>query len=399
MCIAYLVSQYPASSHTFIRREVQALRDGGLDVQTFSIRSPMPAEVVSEADKRAFAETFYALPPKLGPVLKSHLWALAQPGTYARTLKKALGHRTPGAKSAVWSVFHFAEAILLAKEMKARGITHVHNHFGNAGANVGLLASTFLNLPYSITLHAHSEFDYPAGPILPEKIEHADFVACISYYTRSQAYRITTPDQWDKMHIVRCGLDLSQLPEKKDRTGQRLRLICVARMDPEKGHIGLLRAFANQRDQGLDAEMVFIGDGHYRPKIEAEVARLGLQDMCTLLGRQPDTRVLEEVSNSDVLVMASFMEGLPVVLMEALSLSVPVITPTLAGIPELVDDKCGILYASGDWDALSAAIGTLAKLSPSQRADMGAVGRQRIEAQFDINRAVEPLLEYHKNQA
>ena len=110
-----------------------------------------------------------------------------------------------------------------------------------------------------------------------------------------------------------------------------------------------------------------------------------------MLGRQPNDRVLREVANSDVLVMASFMEGLPVVLMEALALEVPVIAPCVAGIPELVDDTCGLLFAPGDWDQLANALGQMLQ-DPQRRLRMGKEGRQRIEAEFDVRRAVEPLL-------
>ena len=393
MRVAYLTSQYPAPSHTFILREVEALREQGVDVQTFSVRRPGAAEVMSEADRQASDSTWYALPPAPLTLLGSQLWALStRPAGALKTLVRALRHRPPGLRSLVYAGFYWAEAIMLARELDRQEIAHVHNHFANPAAIVGYLATSMLGLPWSLTLHGISEFDYPAGLLLPDKIGAAKFIACVSHFGRAQAFRITDPNQWDKLIIVRCGLDMRDLPERVPETSRaRPRVVCVGRLSPEKGHIGLLRAFSQQRQAGLDAELCLIGDGPEQARIEAEIGRLGLQDDCVMLGRQPNDRVLREVANSDVLVMASFMEGLPVVLMEALALEVPVIAPCVAGIPELVDNTCGLLFAPGNWDQLASALGQMLK-DPQRRLRMGKEGRQRIETEFDVRRAVEPLL-------
>ncbi|MDD9946534.1 MAG: glycosyltransferase family 4 protein [Myxococcales bacterium] len=393
MRVAYLTSQYPAPSHTFILREVEALREQGVDVQTFSVRRPAAAEVMSQADRQASDSTWYALPPAPLTLLGSQLWALStRPAGALKTLVRALRHRPPGLRSLVYAGFYWAEAIMLARELDRQEIAHVHNHFANPAAIVGYLATSMLDLPWSLTLHGISEFDYPAGLLLPDKIGAAKFIACVSHFGRAQAFRMTDPHQWDKLIIVRCGLDMRDLPDRVPETSRaRPRVVCVGRLSPEKGHIGLLRAFSQQRRAGLDAELCLIGDGPEQARIEAEIDRLGLQDDCVMLGRQPNDRVLREVANSDVLVMASFMEGLPVVLMEALALEVPVIAPCVAGIPELVDDTCGLLFAPGDWDQLANALGQMLQ-DPQRRLRMGKEGRQRIEAEFDVRRAVEPLL-------
>ena len=393
MRVAYLTSQYPAPSHTFILREVEALREQGVDVQTFSVRRPGAAEVMSEADRQASDSTWYALPPAPLTLLGSQLWALStRPAGALKTLARAVRHRPPGLRSLVYAGFYWAEAIMLARELDRQKIAHVHNHFANPAAIVGYLATSMLDLPWSLTLHGISEFDYPAGLLLPDKIGAAKFIACVSHFGRAQAFRMTDPHQWDKLIIVRCGLDMRDLPDRVPETSRaRPRVVCVGRLSPEKGHIGLLRAFSQQRRAGLDAELCLIGDGPEQARIEAEIDRLGLQDDCVMLGRQPNDRVLREVANSDVLVMASFMEGLPVVLMEALALEVPVIAPCVAGIPELVDDTCGLLFAPGDWDQLANALGQMLQ-DPQRRLRMGKEGRQRIEAEFDVRRAVEPLL-------
>lgn len=194
MRIAYLVSEYPAPSHTFIRREVNALRAHGAFVATFSVRRPDPSTITTARDQASFQETFYILPPNLISLVLAHgLALLSHPFRYFNVFFLSLRHRVPGVSAFVWSFFYFAEAIVLARELRRRRIDHLHTHFANAGANVGLLASRYLKLPWSLTLHGISETDYPAGVLLGAKIKAADFVACASFFGRAQAMRMVPP--------------------------------------------------------------------------------------------------------------------------------------------------------------------------------------------------------------
>ena len=317
--LAYLVSQYPATSHTFIRREVEALRRAGLWVDTFSIRKPSDAERRSEVDRKEYEGTWYVLPPNPLRLGLAHARAAAKrPRQYLKTARAALKHRVPGTRAAVWSLFHFIEAIGLADELETRGVAHLHNHFANSGANVGFLATRFLDIDWSLTLHGISEFDYPAGPLLGDKIEAASFVACATKFGRAQAMRTVDAKHWDKLVVVRCGLDLSRFERLQDagpvapkRAAQRV--LCVGRLSAEKGHLGLLEAFAEVRRRGRDVELRLLGDGPERASIERRISELGLQDHVVLGGRVPASQVVAELTQTDVFAMSSFMEGLPVV--------------------------------------------------------------------------------------
>jgi len=396
MRIGYLVSLYPASSHTFIRREVHAVREHGVEVHTFSVRTPSEAERSAPEDRRAFSETTYLLPMAPVRLARAHAESLLlNPLGYARTLGLALKHRVPGARAFVWALAHFAESMVLARELDKRGITHVHNHFANSGATVGYLATRYLGLPWSLTLHGISETDYPAGNLLPQKLEAANFVVCISYFGRAQALRLISPDHWDKLSIVRCAVDLRALPprETRPRSGPT-RVICVGRLAPEKGHIGLLQAFAKARV--TNTELVLVGDGPDRARVERTIAELGLQNSVRLLGRLPESETLREIARSDVLVLASFMEGLPVVLMEAMALAVPVIAPRLAGIPELVEENVnGLLFTPSAWQELADCLRLVAS-DAALRARLADAGRRKIEQEFEVLRAVRPLVERYR---
>lgn len=396
MRVAYLVSQYPGPSLSFIRREVQAVRECGIDIHTFSIRDAGLAPDATTAERASAADTFCILRAGAARYVSAHVRALVRgPLRYAATLAAAFRHRVPGVRSFAWSFVYFAEAIVLADELQWRQIDLLHIHFANAGAIAGYLASRFLGMPWGLTLHGTSDTDYPAGHLLGAKIAAADYVACVSNFGCAQAMRTVGKDHWDKMFINRCGVDLNALPqrERKREAGGRLRIICVARLSEEKGHFGLLRAFKTALAGGADAELVLVGDGPLRAEIEDAIESLGLASRVQLLGAMAEQETLKQIARSDVLVLSSFMEGLPVALMEAMGLGLAVVAPRVAGVPELVTDGVsGVLFTPANWDDLAS---TLVKvlLDAELRDRLGAAGRAKVAAEFEILTAVAPLVE------
>jgi colanic acid/amylovoran biosynthesis glycosyltransferase len=394
MRIAYLTSQYPAPSHTFIRREIAGLRERGLTIKTFSIRQPPADARMTDADRGERAATKYVLPISPIAVAASQLWAFfSSPGRYFSTFALALRHRVPGVRALVFAIIYFFEAMLLARMLKAAGITHLHNHFANAAANVGLLSSTFLRLPWSLTLHGISEFDYPAGELLREKLKAARFAASVSHFCRAQAMRRCSPVDWDKLFVARCSVDTAALAMRTEALpASEPTVICVGRLSAEKGQLGLVQVFARLLKEGLRAKLCLVGDGPDRVAVETAIANAGVSSQCTLLGQRSESETLAAIAAADILVSASFMEGLPVVLMEALSLGVPAIAPRLAGIPELVEDgTTGLLYHPGDWDGLTEALRQLIN-NPEKRRSLADAGRLRVESLHSVDVALAPLL-------
>ena len=394
--IAYLTSEYPAPSHTFIRREVDALRMRGIEIETFSIRRPLGSTRLALPDQEGLKTTTYLLPIGLRVLMGSHFKILIRsPSVYFKTLLKSLGHRAPGVRSLIWSIFYFAEAVVIAEMFNKMDINHVHNHFANASGNVGMLASNLLGIPWSFTLHGSADWAYPFGYILPGKIDEAAFVACVSYYGRAQALRITPPSNWGKLSVVRCGVDLSTFPSNRNipLKNKTFNILSVGRLAPEKGQEGLLQAFAIVLQSGIDAKLTIIGDGPLYPKLSKSIIALNLQDHCVLAGQKTEEEVLESLATTDLFVLSSFMEGLPVVLMEALGMRVPVIAPCVAGIPELVaHNESGFLYSPGKWDEL-ADLMERAVRDREMCEVMAEKGRQRVVKEFDIHIAVEPLVQ------
>lgn len=378
MKIGYLVSDYSAPSHTFVRREVAALRLRGLEIKAFSVQ---PAAREGEAESL------------LGRSLHTYVAAIAvmlatRPGRFLSTWRLALRHRVGGLRALIWSQFHFVEALLLARRLRAERIEHLHNHFANSGAAVGMLAAHCANVPWSLTLHGISETDAPAGALLAAKIERARFVACASYFMQAQAMRLVAPAQWKKMHIIRCGIDLAALPKGQKARSERgtvPRLVAVGRLSPEKGYAGLLSALAALAAEGREFSLTIVGGGPSAGEIRDEAAALGLEDRIEFTGPLPERSTLARMAEADIFVLPSLMEGLPVVLIEALALELPVVASRVAGIPELVEeDVTGRLFTPSDWGDLKRA---LARLVDDRKAwkRLGEAGRRRVADDYQAH--------------
>ena len=390
--LAFLTSQYPAASHTFIRREVEALRELGWRIDTFSVRRPGADEAVSDADKAEADGTFYLLGQSPVSFATAHAATMfSRPLHYLATLKMALGHRAPGARGLFLGLAHFAESVLLARELKKRRTTHLHNHFANSAATVGLLASRLLGIRWSFTMHGISETDYPAGLLLGRKIEAAGFVACVSWFGRAQGMRIVGQDHWNKIHVIRCGLPFDRVPKQSPAEANTRTMISVGRLSPEKGQAGLLQAFARLRPSHPELQLRLVGDGPDRASLETLAKELGLSDAVTFVGRLPEEETLAEIARANLLVLPSFMEGLPIVLMEAMAAGVPVIASRIAGIPELVeDDETGLLFTPSNWDELASRIDLLLG-DDVLRTRLVEKGKAKVASEFDTRKSAQEL--------
>lgn len=396
MKIAYLTSLYPALSHTFIRREVAALRRRGLEIDTMSVRPVEPADLSFEEDREEAARTWTILPVGVWKLLRTHgLMLLSHPLGYGAALGLAATHRVPGVRAAFWALLHFGEAVLLAAELEARDVRHLHTHFGNSGGTVGLLAARLLGIEWSLSVHgSKAEFDYPAAPLLGAKVRAAAFVRCVSRFGSSQLMRRSDPRDWRKLFVARCGVDVASLPalaEPPRRAEGPRRVVTVGRLVPEKGHQGLLEAFRWVAERREDVELTIVGEGADRQRLEEHAATLALESRVHLPGARSEPDVLRLVAEADVFALGSLIEGLPVVLMEAMALGTPVVAPRLSGIPELVEhERTGLLFTPGDWSELATGIERLLE-DPELGEGLRQAARVRVEEDFDVSRAVEPL--------
>jgi glycosyltransferase involved in cell wall biosynthesis len=382
--VAYLTGEYPAVSHTFILREVEALRARGLEVMTCSVRRTASEHHRGPAERAAVESTYYVLDAvKSPPTLAGATFDALRRGRLPGALALAWRTRPPGAKALLWQFFYLAEALVLARHLRSRGVTHLHNHFGNSSCSVAMLTSKASGIPFSYTMHGPAIFFEVPHWRIDEKIARARFVACISHFCRSQGMIFSDPTHWGKLHIVHCGVDPARYDRgPRERPGKRL--LFVGRLAAVKGVPVLLRAFAETLEAHPEAHLTLIGDGPERARIEALARELGLGGAVRFPGYLSQDEVADELARADLFVLPSFAEGVPVVLMEAMAARLPVVATRIAGIPELVDEGvAGRLVPPGDAASLARALSDLLA-EPDLRRRMGEAGREKVVAEFDL---------------
>jgi len=249
-----------------------------------------------------------------------------------------------------------------------------------------MLARALGGPPYSFTVHGPEEFDAPESLALAEKIRRSEFVIAISSYGRSQLYRWTDHDAWPKIHVVHCGIDSAFHAASPCVTPSPFRLVCIGRLCEQKGQLLLLEAMARIVGKGVPMQLVFAGDGEMRVAVEASIKSLGLGDAVQITGWIDSSRVREEILAARALVLPSFAEGLPVVIMEAMALRRPVISTFVAGIAELVrSGEDGWLVPAGDVEALQEAIEACLTAPDEVIVRMGEGGRERVLARHSAD--------------
>lgn len=383
--IAYLINQYPKVSHSFIRREILALEACGLTILRFAVRS-CADELVDEADQQELKKTRFLLDGGAIALFMALLIVmLRRPARFFQTTGLTLKMGWRSEQGVLKHLAYLAEACVLLNGLVAAEVTHVHAHFGTNPATVAMLCRMLGGPPFSFTVHGPEEFDKVEAIALPQKIEKAAFVVAISSFGRSQLYRWTRPEQWSKIRVVHCGVDANFLAIAPTPIPDQSRFVCVGRLSEQKGQLLLIEAAKRLADEGLSFELVLVGDGELRSPIEALIAQYQLQDQIKITGWASTTEVREHLFNARVMVLPSFAEGLPVVLMEALALRRPVISTHIAGIPELVNDTCGWLITPGSIEALVIAMRS-ALLTPQDKLEhMGQIGFERVSLNHNID--------------
>ncbi|WP_295045175.1 glycosyltransferase [uncultured Paracoccus sp.] len=383
--IVYLTGLYPAVSHTFILREVTALRALGLRVTTCSVNRPQPAQMIGPAEQAAARTTFYLLDHARGPsaFLAAAGWAMRRPVRVARVLGILRHSGARGIGRHLRQLAYLAEGIVLARFLDRCGAKRIHNQLGMASASVSLYASVLAGIPFSFTLHGPDDFFADPSRQMAVKIAHADVVACISAFCRDQARQLCDNRHWHKLHIVRCGIDPASY-RHADRTPPLRHLLFVGRLVPVKGVSVLIRAFGGIARDVPQAVLTIVGDGPERAGLQRLVSHLGLQDRIRFTGARTQQQVAAHMAEADLFVLPSFAEGLPVVLMEAMASGLPVIATDIAGIPELVQDNAtGRLVAAGDEAQLAQAIRDCLA-DPKPALEMAGRGQAHALASHDM---------------
>ena len=384
MRIAYLINQYPAVSHVFIRREILALERRGIEVMRISLRG-WDREIVDPKDRIERERTRYVLRDGAPALVLAGIGMLfRRPTQLMRAL--ALAWRMSRRAERPWPIHlvYLAEACRIERWLRAADIQHLHAHFGTNSAEVAMYVHGLGGPPWSFTVHGPKEFDKPDFIGLPEKITRSAFVVAITSYCRSQLYRWAALQYWPKVQVVRCGLEATYSAGPVIASPAPRRLVCVGRLCEQKGQLLLVEAAGRLTAQGADFELVLAGDGEMRVAIEALVASHNLQGRVRITGWIDGEQVREEILAARALVLPSFAEGLPVVIMEAMALRRPIISTFVAGIPELVmQNEHGWLVPAGDVEELAKAMKACLDAPIDKLARMGEAAHRRVVARHD----------------
>lgn len=383
MKIAYFINQYPKVSHSFIRREILALERQGFEILRIALRGwdgPLP----DEEDQRERRQTRYVLRAGMPGLVLPVLGALVRfPARLLAALRLAVRMARHSDRPLPYHLIYVAEACRIARWLTEFQACRVHAHFGTNSAEIAMLARVLGGPPYSFTVHGPDEFIKPMG--LEEKIRRAAFVVAISEFGRSQLYMRSRYADWPRVKVVHCGIEKAFYDGEASAVPDAPRLVCVGRLCEAKGQLLLIEAAARLAAAGISFELVLAGDGPLRAELEALIAKVGVSRQVRITGWISSADVRREILAARAMVLPSFAEGLPVVIMEAMALRRPVLSTYVAGIPELVrPGENGWLFPAGSVDELARAMADCLETSSAALQAMGDAAHDRVIARHSI---------------
>lgn len=385
--LAVFMSRFPAVTETFILREMIELERQAERVLPVPMLRESPA-VLHEAAVPWVGRAIYspfldrAIAAAVLRGMRRHPWkmvallarltagTITRPGTLLRTLAI------------------FPKSVWLAERLQREGVLHIHAHFATYPATMAAIVSELAPITFSITVHAHDiQVD---RSLLRWKLGRARFIRSISDFNRRFLERLY-PEVRGRIEVIHVGIDPAAYPARPATpTNSEPRILTVAAHKPYKGLPVLIDACAILRAEGLSFRCTIVGDGPMRGALESRIRALGLDGSVSLAGSRPEKEVARMMSEADLFVLPSVvapdgqMEGIPVALMEAMASARPVISTTISGIPELVDDGVGgLLVEPGDAAALAAAMRSLLD-NPVRARRLGLQARQRVLRDFAL---------------
>lgn len=353
------------------------------------LKPDRPASELSPAEIEETGKVFYvraALAGWPGAHLRT---LLERPAGYFSGLLLALTSSHWNLRNVLRHAGCFGEAVVVGQWMKRSGYAVLHTHYASTTA---MLVEKVFGIHLSMTLHGSAEFIDPIGFCMREKVSAASLVIAISNFGASQVMRFCEAEDWTKVAVVRLGVDSVELaPHANEIEGPAFQLVCVATLVPVKGHALILRAVATLVSEGARMNLVLVGDGPERARLERLTTELGLQDCVQFTGSLPNEQARKYVAAADAFILASFAEGIPVVLMEAMALGIPCLSTWVTGIPELIENGTeGLLFAPADTDAIARCVRRLFD-DPALRVRLGKAGRRKVAAEYDQRQNVAML--------
>ncbi len=396
--VAYLASEYPGISHTFIFREIKTLRELGFQVLTASIRRPAHLDKMTTEEKSDAHSTLYIKSSSPWQVLRSHgSLILKNFRNYTAMFAHALSLSIKATGNVFKGIAYFLEAGILLEWMHKNDLNHVHVHFANPAATVAMIASYFGTTSFSLSVHGPDIFYNVDTALLAQKAIRAVRVRCISHYCRSQLMRLLPHEMWAKLEIVRCGVDREKFIPRPDPDNGIPEILCVGRLVPAKGQHILLSACGILKQRSVAFSLTFVGDGEDRSSLEDLAHQLGIENNIVFTGAVGQDQVLQYYERADIFAIASFAEGVPVVLMEAMAMEIASVSTNITGIPELIDHlENGLLTTPSDMDGLADALEQLL-LDRNLRITLGKKGREKVVGEYDLKVNCRKMADFFDN--
>jgi colanic acid/amylovoran biosynthesis glycosyltransferase len=399
LTIAYLAPEIPALSATFVYEELLALERCGFNVIPVSVRRP---STVAEGQESLATRTYilydssrFVIPFQGLLGMFSHGTRLLQALKWLVSDMAEVGYL----RSTSWKLaYQFLAAVKLASLLRANGCEHLHVHFAHVPTQIAMYASALSGIPFTIMAHANDIFE--RGLLLQRKSERAKRLLTISLH--NQRFLQGLGISRCRLAIVRCGVSFAIETKRQHRSldGRPFRIGTLGRMVEKKGFDVLIRALALLKVSGRSVELQIAGDGPLKNELDNLGQTLRVAELVCFQGELPHHQVATWMRDLDVFVLAckqdrnGDMDGIPVVLMEAMSQSVPVISTRLSGIPELViHDDTGLLARPNDHEDLARQIDRLIE-SPRLAEAISRRGCEHVVAEFGQANNIERLIGY-----
>ncbi len=397
--VAYVLFRFPILTETFVADEIWEMRQRGVRVRLFSLLRPKeePVQPTSQAlahDVRYAPEWhsgrlwwaqlyfFFA-----SPIRYLALWISLMRQPYPR---KSLGALVPK------RMLIFLKAVSLAFELRGTPVQLIHTHFAWLSGAAAKVISELLHIPFTVTVHAYDI--YSQNDLLCLTARSASRIIAISEYNKQIVLARCPGLREDSISVVHCGINVGLFtPSTRSNANGPIAILSVGSLLEKKGHEYLIRACQQLKARGVDLRCTIIGGGPDKEKLGQLIRDCDLESQVVLVGASKRNNVLEAYRHSDLFVLASVIaqdgdrDGIPVVLMEAMAMHIPVISTRVSGIPELVrHTDTGLLVPERDATALAEAIASLVA-DPALQARLQKNARALVEAEFDLQVNVRQL--------
>lgn len=404
--VAYVMSRFPKITETFILYELLSVAENDIEVGIYPLMRERTKVMHPEA--KSLMSSVYFTPLISVSILLSNIRLIFnRPRLYFDTLFFSLKANWGSRRFFLGIIVFYLKSVYLAQLMTKNGVTHLHAHFASFPAATAFIINKLCGIPYSFT--AHGSDLHRDRHMLCEKVKNASFVVAVSDYNKRVILSHCGDQFSEKLFLVHCGVDTSKFSRseklRKDYSAEPIKIVCTGTLHEVKGQKYLLEAGALLNHRGVNFIMEFVGNGPDEKDLYETVKKKNLGDKVIFHGRLVREEIVQLLCRTDIFVLPSVptddgrREGIPVALMEAMSVGVAVVSSDLSGIPELVDDEInGLLVQPRDIIGLADKIERLIKDSDLRRR-LSDSGRQKILREFDLKVNSKKLSELFKAQS